>query len=88
MRLSKALTLEEGILNYLDSEEFQGIYQKYLNHVEKLKENALTGKLWMQYYDILNIIVHDISFKLKYHSYEFELIWYKLFILLINNLFL
>lgn len=53
--IEDTLGLEEEILNYLDSEEFQRLYKQFLSHVEKLRGNGPTAKLWTQYYDMVKL---------------------------------
>lgn len=61
----------EEILAQLNLEEFQKIYNKFLSHVEKMKENGPTAKLWMQYFDMITIakqfIVAERSGNWKLH---------------------
>lgn len=46
---------ENDNLNSLDSDEFQILYNQFLNYIENFRKNAPTVKLWLQYYDIVNI---------------------------------
>uniref|UniRef100_A0A6P7H5E5 Uncharacterized protein LOC114347235 n=1 Tax=Diabrotica virgifera virgifera TaxID=50390 RepID=A0A6P7H5E5_DIAVI len=55
------LESEEEMTNYFQSDNFQTLYSQFLEHVEHLRSNGPTAKLWMQYYDMVNITKQFIN---------------------------
>lgn len=60
--IKEILTFDgENILSELNSDEFKSLHQKFLDHVEKLRENGPTAKLWLQYFDAVTIMKQFIE---------------------------
>ncbi|CAH2218497.1 jg2186 [Pararge aegeria aegeria] len=55
------LTLENSTLTSIDDEHFLNIYNKFLRHVEELKQRGPTAKLWLQYYDMVTVMKQFIQ---------------------------
>lgn len=54
--IDEILACDNQILNELHSDGFQKLYTRYKEHIENLRNNGPTAKLWMQYYDMVNNI--------------------------------